>query len=620
MKANKVKTLSTWPSHASSHVTDTIIASREVNRMQIVRHRDYHVNNPKPMFLVHIESKINNQIKLFGVLESMKPSDTRLNVYGPILARIKHEYDAFIENGAKELKEALYFRDYVNVLVEKYEHRVAEAYKSDYEMIQNLEDEIQRLRGKISLKNDEIRHFEEICEHLKNELASEAEKFHHASDARNLLIAEIADMKHQMQEGSNKKAKKETSLEDPVVLRMALDKATESQRKFANALEKMRADYSEVVSKTDYDRLKKTHDALLIDFSQLQESKKLLTSQFEDLKAQLNETIAEKNELDHQYNELLETATPRAEWQICEKVIPGGSRAVERIFKDKTSKEKLHSLLFVSVNSYIGCRFLRSELSDLEPRGNISARDCLLLINEIWKQRSLELVKITQEAVAQEDATEEEDPLLASMSGPQVRSFDEFLADFFTANFPIELMRVEWANGFYDLLGIMVDVEEMAELRRVIDNEQDEACHWRFKMYLDQVKMQLYQLATVEAIAQTADGDHASPTRQKSLSGLEMTFKKLRQSLMDILYPGQEIQMSPIVEKLLVAAQAIGAIPDEQQAEQEMEGEENKPEPDPDLILIDLGVLFRKVDNFFCYSHQSWNDDDGVLPRVVAPL
>lgn len=78
-----------------------------------------------------------------------------------------------------------------------------------------------------------------------------------------------------------------------------------------------------------------------------------------------------------------------------------------------------------------------------------------------------------------------------SKSPAGLATFDEILEKFFCQTFGVAKIRMEWAYGFYEGLHQHKDFVALDEIRKIIDNEMDELCHWHQEQWLEKVKERL---------------------------------------------------------------------------------------------------------------------------------
>ncbi|VDP22524.1 unnamed protein product [Echinostoma caproni] len=77
-------------------------------------------------------------------------------------------------------------------------------------------------------------------------------------------------------------------------------------------------------------------------------------------------------------------------------------------------------------------------------------------------------------------------------------TFDEALENFFNQTYGLQKIRLEWAYGFYEGLARHSDYIALNELKKIIDNEMEESCHWHLQQWLEKVKELLIFLSESE--------------------------------------------------------------------------------------------------------------------------
>ncbi|VDL89115.1 unnamed protein product [Schistocephalus solidus] len=355
-----------------------------------------------------------------------------------------------------------------------------------------------------------------ICnmEKLKSDMATLEELRRTEADARKLgvitsnqLQMQLSDMRHSFQESMRAKE----SHDDPVRLKIALQKAKEAHTFLLTKLTKMETDYVDVVPRKQFEEVSEKLKTMGEDLEVLTKHCKTLQSSLEDQTKVLEETIEQKNEVETLYSELKRSSTPRPAWREAVCNLPGGKKYWRQLASVKSSRERLYVLIREFLNESDGenrsSRGTDSTVPALlrssEPvlQRTLPLRDLLLLVEDIWTKRKTQLAEFLDKCALTDESEQ-----------PSLPSFDEFLANYFQANFGLSALRKEWAYALYNSADFYSECEELVQLRKIIDNQMDEAYHWYLDSLIRRAFNKLKQLAHATAIASTVPDDAKAET------------------------------------------------------------------------------------------------------------
>ncbi|CAF0922248.1 unnamed protein product [Adineta ricciae] len=188
-----------------------------------------------------------------------------------------------------------------------------------------------------------------------------------------------------------------TSLNDPVLLRIAIRRCrldcAEAERRIA----KLKEDNKEYVPKTDYMALQQTYDELIKSSEQLKQHFRNAKVEYNTLKDALEHLIQDRDKYFTLCENYRATLTPRPKWERCASVV----ERWDELSIGKTSNERVDILLneiiggndiYNNLVHFIGLGVDSTVPTFLQTTANIRnrhfmQRDVLLLIEDIWKEK-----------------------------------------------------------------------------------------------------------------------------------------------------------------------------------------------------------------------------------------
>ncbi|KAF8572222.1 hypothetical protein P879_00281 [Paragonimus westermani] len=378
--------------------------------------------------------------------------------------------------------------------------------------------------------------FLQQIERLIKALEDEHCQYRHESDAKHLLITEINALRthyDELDDLARQTQAKNNEVGDPTLLRIALEQARKAQSESAFELTKIKTEYVEVVPKKQYENLLKLGKDQENKMKEQEERYAELSDVLKQCEAQLTAAVNQRDEYHNSLLLLNRTSTPRPEWnEVGRKLSCGLTKWIEDT-RGMSSQQKMHHLVnelsrgtqeqmeprFFEPKASDGLsrqcvleswetgiddsipRFLRYEGGPIFSR-QILLRDCLIVTQEIWSQRKCEkdAVKeslgVRRRSLARRRMSQSRPTPTGHTSKTSVvhvTTFDEFIDGFFTRFCGIPQMRIEWAYAFYEAISRHKDYFSLNEIRKIIDNEMDEACHWHLQAWLETVKGQVTQ-------------------------------------------------------------------------------------------------------------------------------
>ncbi|KAF5400859.1 hypothetical protein PHET_06076 [Paragonimus heterotremus] len=548
-----------WPAHAldtsfpSSNVTKThnkpwMFVDADTKTPSALR---------KPKFLDYLEGQIRYQV------ESLKKSDVegRLQVYKeafrtlistfktyqPLFSQIYKEYETAFNHYKSEMQKLRPVKEYLWTITQECDQRVIALQKREKPEVEHLRHQIVKLKTVISEQAEEQVMLKMEIERLIKALEDEHCQYRHESDAKHLLITEINALRthyDELDDLARQTQAKNNEVGDPTLLRIALEQARKAQSESAFELTKIKTEYVEVVPKKQFENLLKLGKDQENKMKEQEEKYAELSDMLKHCEAQLTAAVNQRDEYHNSLLLLNRASTPRPEWnEVGRKLSCGLTKWIEDT-RGMSSQQKMHHLVNElsrgtqdqmeprffepkGINDSVP-RFLRYEGGPIFGR-QIPLRDCLIVTQEIWSQRKSEVNKVYErktlwiriskflafQLIHQESLGVRRRSLArrrmsqarpaptghtSKTSVVHVTTFDEFLDGFFARFCGIPQMRIEWAYAFYEAISRHKDYFSLNEVRKIIDNETDEACHWHLQTWLETVKGQIIQAIQIDSL------------------------------------------------------------------------------------------------------------------------
>ncbi|XP_057204087.1 translin-associated factor X-interacting protein 1 isoform X2 [Triplophysa rosa] len=366
----------------------------------------------RPRFLEHLECYLKRELEGLDIHDP-KIQQLRLQVYQevfgylidefktykPIFSAIKKEYDITLASQREQIRDLLPLREKLVLVSEQCEKRVLDLMVQERDEIRALKQECQRLQCIIERMNEQQSALQIQVDHLKKDLAIQYELYREERDARKLLILKISTM-HSSQDVEDDDKKEDMEAEDPVMVKMALQVCREDLTKAQVELNRLQAEYSDVVSRRDWESLNGFHEETLRKLETFQADFDLMKTEYDTLLEVHRQSVnSNQSLLQPGSNENHTATTPRPNWELCSDILGGNERHTE-LFERQSSQKKLEILL-QEMNSQVPDQFfnglgfssdvpiyLRYEgtFKDLKLR----KADVVRIIKDIWREKTAE--------------------------------------------------------------------------------------------------------------------------------------------------------------------------------------------------------------------------------------
>nr|XP_055029553.1 translin-associated factor X-interacting protein 1 [Misgurnus anguillicaudatus] len=333
------------------------------------------------------ELKLQVYQEVFGhLIEEFK-------TYKPIFSAIKREYDITLACLREQIRDLLPLRAKLVLVTEQCEKRVLDLMIQERDEIRALKQECQRLQRIIESSRGQQCALQIQVDRLKEDLAIQYELYRDERDARKLLITKYS-MMHSTQDTEHGDTKEDTESEDPVLVKMALQVCREDLTKAQVELNRMQAEYGDVIPRRDWENLNRLYEETLGKLESLQADFDQMKSEYDTLL----EVHRQQSEVLHSNQAILQrTLTPRPKWEHCSDIL-GGNERCGKLFEGQSSQNKLEILLqqmnrqdefFLGLgfSNYVPI-FLRYEgkFKNLK----LKKADVVKVIKDIWKAKTAE--------------------------------------------------------------------------------------------------------------------------------------------------------------------------------------------------------------------------------------
>ncbi|KAL7870497.1 hypothetical protein SRHO_G00079940 [Serrasalmus rhombeus] len=464
--------LSTWPAHITSQVARQKTPSSGANE-----HHGFsdEFGGPvsKPRFLEQLECFLRRELTSLDML-SPKLQERKLQAYRevfdyfienfktykPLLSAIKNEYDITLAYLQEQIRELEPLRAQLVLLSEQCEKKVLGLREQERTEIRALKQERQHLQQVTESTREQQRALQTQVYHLEKELAAQYLQYREECDARKLLIANISSMSCSPEEKPNMEhdCDKEQS-EDPVKVKLALKVCREGLSKAQVELNRLHAEYGDVVPRRDWENLDSMYRENLLKLETLQTDFDQMKAEYDTLLDVHRQVSLQRDSLQNDLEVFRETSTPRPCWEQCADVLGGRERCSE-IFEGQPSKKRLEILLEEQNSMGLDQKefftglgasndvpiYLRYEgqLKNLR----LKKADVLRIIKDIWREKACEAEKTDDSS----DLKEFLHQYLQRQHGEQAGQWAYSLLDSIKCN-----LKDDFICLFYDILTDKVD-------------------------------------------------------------------------------------------------------------------------------------------------------------------
>ncbi|XP_031420247.1 translin-associated factor X-interacting protein 1 [Clupea harengus] len=340
--------LSTWPAPAPSQTVH--------RRCRRDKGYEFSGSVGKPRFLMQLEGYLKRELQALD-LQQPKVQERKLQTYRevfdcfiedfktykPLLTAIKNEYEVTLAYMQDQIRELEPLRTQLVMVSEQCDRRILALREEERTEMKTLKDDKQRLQRVIEDMREKQRALgAQVCR-LQEDLAAQYLLYRDELDARKLLIANISSMSYATEEEQVDGIEVEES-EDPVKVKLALKVCREDLTKAQVELNRLHAEYGDVVPRRDWESLDRSHqesiqkmETLQIDFDQMK-------TEYDTLLEVHKQVLLERDSLQADLEVFQGASTPRPDWECCADIL-GGSKCWTELFEGKSSQQRLMIVL-----------------------------------------------------------------------------------------------------------------------------------------------------------------------------------------------------------------------------------------------------------------------------------
>ncbi|KAG7468650.1 hypothetical protein MATL_G00145310 [Megalops atlanticus] len=398
--------LSTWPAHMSSR----IIHHGQQNFLKEKPRIHGSDDGPsgamgKPLFLQQLEDHLRRELQDFNP-ELPRAQERKLQAYRdvfdyfiedfrtykPLLCAIKNEYEITLAYLRDQIRELEPLRAQLARVAEEGEQRIMALREEEKAEITELKRECQRLLTVISTMREEQNGLQAQVSRLQDDLRAQYLAYRQEHDARNLLIDRINSM------GTVKEQEKhdEQEEEDILKLKLALQVCREDMTKAQVELNRVLAEFGDVVPRRDWDALEERHQENLVKLETLQVDFNKMKAEYDTLLDEHKQLSLERSSLQEELEGHRSRGTPRPDWEKCADLFGGSEKWVE--LSEGQSSQKLLEILLEQLGGTTdqqeqgiaddvpACLRYEGNLKNL----GLKKADAVRVIKEVWKEKVAE--------------------------------------------------------------------------------------------------------------------------------------------------------------------------------------------------------------------------------------
>ncbi|XP_063801347.1 translin-associated factor X-interacting protein 1 isoform X1 [Pseudophryne corroboree] len=469
--------LSTWPAYGAGQ---TILPKRKpCAGTDIKCHRTAKENAntvSKPRYLEQLESYLRRELQSLD-LTKVNVQELRLQpyrevfeyfiedfkTYKQLLSAIKNEYEITLAFQREQIRSLEPLKAMLVSVSERCDKKIQEIREQERLEVKTLKIEKFNLLKVIDKMKEEKSSLQAQISKLQEELDNTFLMYRNECDARKLLISDINELKYQ-QEDYKLSQDPQEQREDPVTLAIALRVARTDLTNTQVLLNKMIADFGDVVPRRDFENQEKNLAACQQKLTLLQKDFSQLQSEHKSLLEINQQVLQQRDSFCMEVDEMQRSSTPRPTWEKSADVISGGLPRWSQLSLGKSSDQLVDVLL-----TELGTKILKEKdvFPGMGKRENIpyhlrhegpvknlklSLKDVSNLLKEIWKEKM---------AIDQQKGKQS--------------SLPEFLLNFLQKKFGDA--AIEWSYTLHETCRVQMTNEQM---------------HYFYKVLIGQVEENLY--------------------------------------------------------------------------------------------------------------------------------
>uniref|UniRef100_A0A0X3NSP2 Translin-associated factor X-interacting protein 1 n=1 Tax=Schistocephalus solidus TaxID=70667 RepID=A0A0X3NSP2_SCHSO len=225
----------------------------------------------KPRFLEMLEAKIKKSMSTHGVTdgavgalslqiyqEAFELYIQQCAYYGPLLAKIKWQYESFIDQLRQEIKRLLPIKEMLWTVSMESEQRVNAFQSKESKEITRLQEEKQKAILKLEKMKQECVELTVTVKKLTENLEDQATKERLEADGRKLLLTEVNELTSRLREMEQlARAEMDRTAEDPIKLRIQLDQCRKAVVAANKQITVLASKYDDTVAVSKYEEVRR---------------------------------------------------------------------------------------------------------------------------------------------------------------------------------------------------------------------------------------------------------------------------------------------------------------------------------------------------------------------------
>ncbi|XP_068588074.1 translin-associated factor X-interacting protein 1 isoform X2 [Cebidichthys violaceus] len=245
---------------------------------------------------MHLESYVNKELHIINSYES-KFQELKLQVYRdvfgcfikefktyqPLLSAIKKEYENTLAYQQDKIRELEPLRSHLRLVTEECDRRIQARWAEEHAEIGALKREKQQLQRDVEAMREKEKATQAVVDRLQSELSNQYLQYREERDARQLLIWQLNDGTRGSVKGEHPSDENTEGAKDPVELQLALKVCRKDLTKAQEQLNRMKAEYWDLVPRRNWDTLEQTHKQHLLQLKTLQSDFDQLKSEYDTL-------------------------------------------------------------------------------------------------------------------------------------------------------------------------------------------------------------------------------------------------------------------------------------------------------------------------------------------------
>jgi hypothetical protein len=493
---------------------------------------------PKPKFLEQLEEYLQRELqtlscplqgpdllRLQAYREVFEYLMEDFKTYKPLLAAIKNEYELVIHSQQDQIRKLQPLEVTLGTVEEECERKIMAMKQEEKSDVFYLQQENKHLCRVIDQANENKALLQAQVDKLSDELSQAYKKYRDEADARKLLISDINEMHFRQQDTVKSKVDED---DDPVLLKLLLNRAREDLKRSQSRLSEVLADYQDVVPRNEFTTLEQMFANLQEEHNKVKGDYKTLMQEHNTLLGVHKEVIAQRDKYAQESEVMKRSSTPRPDWQRCGEFIEGGMDHWCELTEGRTSDEMLDILISQLTNT---------DLEDIQPleyfegqgmsedmpkhlqfegqvrNRKLNRKDTMLFVEELWHERDR-----------------------LQTSGEELEAFPEFFFSYLQQRFFEKSQVAEWGYNIQDACDRLGEEDQRIGLfGDILNGEVDEEVYHQ-------------QVATVKMLIESLDADSGEKdtiSKDQLVATLSSIFPAKPQAAIDALMAISEEQQQP---------------------------------------------------------------------------